>query len=93
LPSAASFSLNRLSLHRTDCNPESLFVRYAYFLGTNDPYKALKTTLKAEIDEDAWATLNSDTLWPFPKPGSGRIVVKVIDHLGDDVMNVFRVGE
>ncbi|MEI2421491.1 site-specific DNA-methyltransferase, partial [Arthrospira platensis SPKY2] len=33
---------------------ESFFVRHAYFLGANDPYKALKTTLKAEIDEEAW---------------------------------------
>ena len=48
----------------TDYNEESFFVRHAYFLGANDPYKALKTTLKAEIDEEAWATLNSDTLAP-----------------------------
>ena len=40
----------------TDYNEESFFVRHAYFLGANDPYKALKTTLKAEIDEEAWAT-------------------------------------
>ena len=38
----------------TDYNEESFFVRHAYFLGANDPYKALKTTLKAEIDEEAW---------------------------------------
>ena len=63
----------------------------AYFLGANDPYKALKTTLKAEIDVDAWATLHSDTSRPFPKPESGRIAVKVINHLGDEVMKVFRV--
>jgi adenine-specific DNA-methyltransferase len=75
----------------TDYNEESFFVRHAYFLGANDPYKALKTTLKAEIDEDAWATLNSDTSRPFPKPASGRIAVKVINHLGDEVMKVFRV--
>ena len=75
----------------TDYNGESFFVRHAYFLGQNDPYKALKTTLKAEIDEDAWASLNSDTSRPFPKPKSGRIAVKVINHLGDEVMKVFRV--
>jgi adenine-specific DNA-methyltransferase len=76
----------------TDYNEESFFVRHAYFLGANDPYKALKTTLKAEIDEEAWATLRSDTSRPFDKPGSGRIAVKVINHLGDEVMKVFRVG-
>jgi adenine-specific DNA-methyltransferase len=76
----------------TDYNEESFFVRHAYFLGANDPYKTLKTTLKAEIDEEAWSTLNSDTSRPFPKPKSGRIAVKVINHLGDEVMKVFAVG-
>ena len=75
----------------TDYNEESFFVRHAYFLGANDPYKALKTTLKAEIDPDAWATLHSDTSRPFDRPESGRIAVKVINHLGDEVMKVFRV--
>ncbi len=75
----------------TDYNEESFFVRHAYFLGANDPYKALKTTLKAEIDHEAWETLNSDTSRPFDKPESGRIAVKVINHLGDEVMKVFRV--
>jgi len=76
----------------TDYNEESFFVRHAYFLGANDPYKSLKTTLKAEINEDAWATLHSDTSRPFDKPTSGRIAVKVINHLGDEVMKVFRVN-
>jgi adenine-specific DNA-methyltransferase len=76
----------------TDYNEESFFVRHAYFLGANDPYSALKTTLKAEINADAWATLNSDTSRPFDKPTSGRIAVKVINHLGDEVMKVFKVG-
>jgi adenine-specific DNA-methyltransferase len=75
----------------TDYNEESFFVRHAYFLGANDPYKALKNTLKAEVNEEAWATLNSDTSRPFDKPVSGRIAVKVINHLGDEVMKVFRV--
>jgi adenine-specific DNA-methyltransferase len=75
----------------TDYNEESFFVRHAYFLGANDPYKSLKTTLKAEINGEAWATLHSDTSRPFDKPASGRIAVKVINHLGDEVMKVFRV--
>jgi adenine-specific DNA-methyltransferase len=75
-----------------DYNEESFFVRHAYFLGAGtDPYKALKTTLKAEIDEDAWATLNSNISRPFDPPASGRIAVKVINHLGDEVMKVFEV--
>ena len=75
----------------TDYNEESFFVRHAYFLGQNDPYGSLKTTLKAEIDPEAWATLHSDTSRPFDKPKSGRIAVKVINHLGDEVMKVFKI--
>lgn len=75
----------------TDYNEESFFVRQAYFLGANDPYSALKTTLKAEIDAEAWASLHSDISRAFPKPKRGRIAVKVINHLGDEVMKVFKV--
>jgi adenine-specific DNA-methyltransferase len=75
----------------TDYNEESFFVRHAYFLGANDPYGALKTTLRAEINEEAWATLHSDTSRPFKKPKNGRIAVKVINHLGDEVMKVFKL--
>ena len=76
----------------TDYNEESFFVRHAYFLGANDPSRSLKTALKAEIDEDAWATLHSDVSRPFDTPETGRIAVKVINHLGDEVMKVFRVA-
>jgi adenine-specific DNA-methyltransferase len=75
----------------TDYNEESFFVRQAYFLGANDPYSALKTTLKTEVDSDAWQSLHSDISRPFLKPKSGRIAVKVINHLGDEVMKVFRI--
>jgi adenine-specific DNA-methyltransferase len=73
----------------TDYNEESFFVRHAYFMGANDPYKSLKTALKAEIDEDAWATLYRDHSRPFPRPDTGRFAVKVINHFGDEVMKVF----
>ena len=76
----------------TDYNEESFFVRHAYFLGANDPYDALKTTLKAEINEDAWAIAEQRHLARLSdKPKSGRIAVKVINHLGDEVMKVFKV--
>jgi len=75
----------------TDYNEESFFVRHAYFLGANDPYKQLKSALKAEIDEEAWESLYRDVSRPFPKPETGRIAVKVINHLGDEVMKVFNV--
>lgn len=76
----------------TDYNEESFFVRHAYFLGANDPYGSLKTTLKAEIDEEAWESLHGNISRPFRKPKSGRIAVKVINHLGDEVMKVFKVA-
>ena len=76
----------------TDYNEESFFVRHAYFLGANDPYSALKTTLKAEINQEAWDSLHSDISRPFDKPKKGRIAVKVINHLGDEVMKVFKAS-
>jgi adenine-specific DNA-methyltransferase len=75
----------------TDYDYESFFVRHAYFPGANDPYKALKTTLKAEIDEEAWESLKRTRSRPFPRPASGRVAVKVVNHLGDEVMKVLEV--
>ncbi len=75
----------------TDYNEESFFVRHAYFLGANDPYKSLKTSLKAEIDREAWETLYRDKSRPFSRPETGRFAVKVINHFGDEVMKVFGV--
>lgn len=75
----------------TDYNEESFFVRHAYFLGANDPYKSLKTALRAEINPEAWETLYRDTSRPFPRPSTGRIAVKVINHFGDEVMKVYQV--
>jgi adenine-specific DNA-methyltransferase len=75
----------------TAYNEESFFVRHCYFTGGNDPYRRLKTALKAEIDEDAWASLYSTVSRPFPRPESGKIAVKVINDYGDEVMKVFEV--
>jgi adenine-specific DNA-methyltransferase len=76
----------------TDYDQESFFVRHAYFLGGKDPCEKLKRALKAEIDEDAWATLYSAVSRPFPKPKSGQIAVKVINHYGDEVLKVYPVA-
>lgn len=75
----------------TDYNDENFFVRHAYFLGTKDPYNSLKTTLKSEIDRDTWKTLRSRVSRPFKRPASGRVAVKVINHLGDEVMKILKV--
>lgn len=75
----------------TDYDSESFFVRHAYFLGANDPYEALKKSLNTEINQDAWESLHSDLSRPFDKPESGRIAVKVINHLGDEVLKIFRI--
>jgi len=75
----------------TDYNEESFFVRRCYFTGDNDPYKRLKTALKADIDEQAWGSLYQTVSRPFPKPETGKIAVKVINDYGDEVMKVFEV--
>ena len=75
----------------TDYNEESFFVRHAYFLGSRDPYTALKNTLRSEIKKDTWATLHKTVSRPFSKPESGRVAVKVINHLGDEAMRVLGV--
>ena len=75
----------------TDYDGDSFFVRHAYFLGGKDPFEKLKTALKAEVDEDAWASLYRTESRPFAKPKSGRIAVKVINHYGDEAMRVFRL--
>jgi adenine-specific DNA-methyltransferase len=75
----------------TDYNGESFFVRHAYFTGADEPYEKLKRALRAEIDEAAWSSLYSTTSRPFPRPDTGKIAVKVINHYGDEVMKVFEV--
>ncbi len=75
----------------TAYNGESFFVRHCYFNGGQDPYKRLKTALKAEIDPDTWASLNATESRPFARPESGRIAVKVINDYGDEVMKIFEV--
>jgi len=75
----------------TDYSGESFFVRHAYFPGADIPYKQLRTTLKGEVDEEAWESLKLTVSRPFARPKSGRIAVKVINHLGDEVMKVFSV--
>ncbi len=70
-------------------NEESFFVRQCYFTGGGDPYARLKRALKADIDEEAWASLYSTVSRPFAKPETGKIAVKVINDYGDEVMQVF----
>jgi len=47
-------------------------VRHAYFTGADEPYEKLKRALRAEIDEAAWASLNSTTSRPFESPRPAR---------------------
>ena len=75
----------------TSYDMESFFVRHAYFLGSGNPYQSLKTALKAEINEEIWASLHSDASRAFDKPATGRIAVKAINHLGDEALKVIRI--
>jgi adenine-specific DNA-methyltransferase len=75
----------------TDYDEESFFVRHCYFTGGNDPYKRLKTALKADVDEEAWESLYRTISRPFSRPETGKFAVKVINDYGDEVMKVFEV--
>ncbi len=75
----------------TAYDDQQFFVRHAYFLGADDPYDKLKRALRADIDVAAWASLNSTVSRPFPRPASGRIAVKVINHYGDEILKVYGV--
>lgn len=75
----------------TDYNGESFIVRHAYFTGADNPYDKLKRALRAEIDESAWSALYSTQSYPFEKPSSGKIAVKVINHYGDEVLKVYEI--
>lgn len=75
----------------TDYDGESFFVRHAYFTGADEPYERLKRALRADVDEEAWASLYSTTSRPFARPKSGKFAVKVINHYGDEVLKVYTV--
>jgi adenine-specific DNA-methyltransferase len=89
-----SDSTDRIALWMidTDYNEESFFVRHCYFTGGQDPYKRLKAALKAEIDEEGWASLYRTISRPFPKPKTGKVAVKVINDYGDEVLKVYKVA-
>jgi adenine-specific DNA-methyltransferase len=75
----------------TNYDGESFFVRHAYFLGADDPYDNLQRALKADIDEAAWQSLHSTKSRLFPRPETGKIAVKVINHYGDEVLKVYGI--
>jgi adenine-specific DNA-methyltransferase len=75
----------------TDYDGDQFFVRHAYFTGADKPYERLQRALNADVDADAWASLYATTSRPFPAPATGRIAVKVINHYGDEVMQVYDV--
>jgi len=76
----------------TNYDGDAFFVRHAYFTGADDPYDKLRRALRADISDEAWATVNSNVSRPFPRPKTGKVAVKVINHYGDEVMKVFGVG-
>ena len=82
---ARKLILAHLAAANQEANPS--LMRLGQKLATG----AGKTTVMAEINPEAWAALNSDTSRPFEKPKQGRIALKVINHLRDEVMKVFRV--
>jgi adenine-specific DNA-methyltransferase len=88
-----SSGTNEIALWMIDTgyDEESFFVRHCYFTGDTDPYARLKRALKADIDEAAWQSLYSTRSRPFDPPETGKIAVKVINHYGDEVLQVYDV--
>ena len=85
----------KITKRKPETNPKANAPYTGYFnnrstLSTSPSYPRSRLTPELERTE-AWDTLNSDTSRPFPKPKSGRIAVKVINHLGDEVMKIFKV--
>ena len=70
---------------------EAFFVRHAYFTGADEPYKQLQRALNSDIDAEAWEALYRTESLPFPKPETGKIAIKVINHYGDEVMKEYKV--
>ncbi|MDN3264474.1 site-specific DNA-methyltransferase [Streptomyces sp. CSDS2] len=81
----------------TDYDAEAFIVRHVYFSGEHgkptglNPYERLGKALKGQIDEEALATLFTTKSRPFPKPGSGRIAIKVVNYYGDEVLKAIEV--
>jgi adenine-specific DNA-methyltransferase len=57
---------------------------------TRGSSRRLKQALKADIDEEAWESLNRTVSRPFPPPSTGKIAVKVINDYGDEVVKGFQ---
>lgn len=75
----------------TDYNEEAFFARHVYFPGRDKVYDAFKKFLNNDIDREEWDSVAKTTSRPFPRPKTGRIAVKVINHFGDEVMKIFEV--
>ncbi|MGD9695476.1 MAG: hypothetical protein AB7V42_07450 [Thermoleophilia bacterium] len=54
-------------------------------------YANIERTLRAEIDEEAWASLHRARSRPLDPPATGKIAVKVINHYGDEVLKVYPI--
>ena len=55
--------------------------------------ESLAKTLRSEINAEAWATIYSTVSRPFDPPETGKIAVKIINHYGDEVLQVYEVAE
>lgn len=75
----------------TDYNEEAFFARQVYFPGRDKVYDAFKKFLNNDIDREEWESVAKTVSRPFPRPKTGRIAVKVINHFGDEVMKIFEV--
>lgn len=52
--------------------PVHFLVRHAYVTGADGPYATLQRLLRAEEDEEPWASLYRTRSRPFPSPHTER---------------------
>jgi adenine-specific DNA-methyltransferase len=77
----------------TDYNTHTFLVCQAYFPSQSpNPWEKLGKALKGTIDEAQIAALQRTTSLPFKPVQHQRCAVKVIDHRGNEVMTVLKVG-
>lgn len=88
---SSSFDDIAASFLDTNHNGDPLFVRHGYFTGADNPYDKLLRALRADISDGPWPAVNSTISRPFPRPSTGKVVVKVSNHYGNEVMKAFAI--
>lgn len=76
----------------TDYDRRTFNICQAFFpAGGRDPWRRLARALRGVVDEEAFEALRGTQSLPFTPGGERRIAVKVIDHRGNEMLEVFEL--